>query len=143
MRAWLRQVSFDLIIASVSRLTNKGTRTVHISRRPASTRILLTVKPRGKRPSSSVLPKLTRIKLSRHSAQKSNLYRKLYSSIKFEAYSFCPSSCFCSSVNLYLVCVTSNLPWPCRVTRQTRRLVPPRSSARYSPFSSPVGHYGY
>lgn len=55
-------------------------------------------------------------------------------------YSFWPSSCFCSSVRRYLVCVTSNLPSPWRVTRQTRRLVPPRSTARYSPFSSPPGH---
>ena len=33
----------------------------------------LTVKPRGSRPSASVLPRLSRIKLSRHSAQKSRL----------------------------------------------------------------------
>ena len=91
------------------------------------------------------------MKLSKHSAQKSKLS---YSSARRillgcsracssrVTHRFCPSSCFCSSVNRYLVCVTSNLPAPMRVTRQTRRLVPPRSSARYSPFSSPVGHCG-
>ena len=78
------------------------------------------------------------MKLSKHSAQKSRLPSV---SSKFNrAYSFCPSSCFCSSVNRYLVWVTSNLPSPSKVTRQTRRLVPPRSKARYSPVSVPSGY---
>lgn len=58
-----------------------------------------------------------------------------------DTHNFCPSSCFCSSVRRYLVWVTSNLPSPSKVTRQTRRFVPPRSSARYSPVSVPSGHY--
>jgi len=102
----------------------------------------LTVKPSGSLGSSSVRPRLSRMKLSRHSAQKSSLTRELNSSNgECGAYSFWPSSCFCSSVRRYLVWVTSNLPAPRRVTRQTRRFVPPRSSARYSPCSSPVGHW--
>lgn len=60
-------------------------------------------------PSSPV--KLVSINVLRHSAQKSK--------------SFWPSSCFCSSVSRYFVWVISNLPSPCKVTRQTRRFVPP------------------
>ena len=63
-----------------------------------------------------VSPVFDSMNVFRHSAQKSN--------------NFCPSSCFCSSVRRYLVCVSSNLPWPCSVTRQTRRLVPPSNAHR-------------
>lgn len=103
----------------------------------------LTVKPSGSLASSSVRPRLTRMKLSRHSAQKSSLAHELDGENKFQtAHNFWPSSCFCSSVRRYLVWVTSNFPAPRSVTRQTRRFVPPRSSARYSPCSCPEGHWG-
>jgi hypothetical protein len=77
----------------------------------------LTVNPRGNlSPAFSFSPlfssaRFVSTNVFRHSAQKSK--------------SFWPSSCFCSSVNRYLVCVISNLPSPCRVTRHTRRFVPP------------------
>jgi len=118
----------------------------------------LTVNPNGNFSPSFTAPssRLVSMNVLRHEAQKSN--------------SFWPSSCFCSSERRYLDCVISNLPLPCRVTRHTRRFVPPfhakttehprgvmgrgqrrrgsnrsyhyhipRSTARNSPVSSPVG----
>lgn len=86
-----------------------------------------TVKPRAKSDlSPSFRPSWSLKKLLTHSAQKSK--------------SLAPSCCFCSSVNLYLDCLTSNLPPPRRVTRQTRRFVPPKSTAMKSPVSLPEGY---
>lgn len=86
-----------------------------------------TVKPSAKSDlSPSLRPSWSLKKLLTHSAQKSK--------------SFAPSCCFCSSVSLYLDCLTSNLPPPRRVTRQTRRFVPPKSTAMKSPVSLPEGY---
>lgn len=76
----------------------------------------LTVNPSGKccpfliGPSSS-LPIFVSTNVFKHSAQKSK--------------SFWPSPFFCSSESRYFDWVISNLPEPWRVTRQTRRFVPP------------------
>lgn len=60
---------------------------------------------------------LESVNIFKHSAQKSK--------------SSWPSSCFCSSVRRYFDCVISNLPPPWRLTRQTRRFVPPSSYVRW------------
>ena len=77
--------------------------------------IRLTVNPIGSSSSDSVLPKLSVMNDPKHSAQKSNLSRPppgnrissqhttLNTSRQVDTHNFCPSSCFCSSVNRYLV----------------------------------------
>jgi hypothetical protein len=124
IRSWLKKGDWEdeksiYLVNLRCKLTMQGRRTVaaHVKNKGSSTildEMQLTVNPKGIRaPStnSSTLCIFDSINVLIHSTQKSN--------------NFWPSSCFCSSVSRYFDCVISNFPSPLRVTRQTRRFVPP------------------
>lgn len=124
----------DRNVDSLARIRELSSSLIRIKKESKRLRATHTVKPRGSSCPGLINPSVTpsagitvsffssspisttsamfvRMNDCRHSAQKSK--------------SFSPSSCFCSSVRRYLVWVTSNLPSPCKLTRQTRRFVPP------------------